>query len=70
MIFSERNEFFYASDKEARQFLTEQLGLHISAGVSREALSENDILTTSNLIIINEAAGRVRMEINETIRKP
>ncbi|MGB6476389.1 MAG: hypothetical protein WBF04_20245 [Candidatus Sulfotelmatobacter sp.] len=69
MQFTERNEFFYASDKEARQYLTE-IGRKISDGLSRQEIQEDDVLTTKNVIFINEAAGRVRMEINETIRKP
>jgi hypothetical protein len=69
MQFTERDEFFYATDREARQYLTE-IGRKISDGLSRQEIQENDVLTTKNVIFINEAAGRVRMEINETIRKP
>jgi hypothetical protein len=66
MLFTERDEFFYAGDREARQYLTER-GKKISDGLTRQEIQEDEVLTTKNIEIIRESQVKAAQELRETI---
>lgn len=67
MIFTERDEKFYACDKAARKYLT-GIGKKISDGLTLEEVSSPGLGAAGNLEIVSEAKAKQLEEINEAIK--
>jgi hypothetical protein len=67
MQFTEQDGQYYATDREARAYLTER-GKKVSDSLTAQEIDSDEILTSKNIDIVREAQRKVALELTETCK--